>query len=146
MSQGDGDLDIVLACQLLVVVLRSQKRKNGLFQYFCLAESCPLSSCHLEVRQFSSFLYVSGAFQAAISVLELGGSSLRLSVGCGPLRTSFLEDKFSMDQLRWGGEDRRKSSGSNTSKALLAHPLLTSFCASWFLTGSYGTILVHVGG
>ena len=56
-----------------------------------------------------------------------------------------MEDSFSPDRGGGGGCNMSDGSGSNASEreqwgaageALLTHPLLTSCCAAWFLTGS----------
>ena len=52
---------------------RTQKRNNGLYQHFRLKESYP-SNSHPNARQFSSSLYVPGAFEASSPELELGAS------------------------------------------------------------------------
>ena len=52
---------------------RAHQRNNDLCKHFSLEESCPFSP-HLDTRQFSSSLYVSGAFPAAAPALELRAS------------------------------------------------------------------------
>lgn len=62
--------------------------------------------------------------------------------GPQPLGPGFLEDNFSVDR-GWGSpEEMGRSSGSNSSKALLAGPPLTACSAAQLLTG-HGLVLVR---
>ena len=58
---------------LLALWTKAQKRNGGLFQLFCLGESCPIGSCP-DVRQFRFSWYVPGALWAVALALELRGS------------------------------------------------------------------------
>ena len=67
---------------------KANQKNSVLYQYFCLGESCP-SSSHSDARQFSSSLYVPGAFSAAVQGLQLRASasvSPRVGPCVGPFR------------------------------------------------------------
>ena len=70
---------------------KAQKRMNGLYQHFCLWDSCSSNSCP-DARQFSSSLYVSGAFPAAAPMLELRVNESKKSV-CGHFKRNAWDSR-----------------------------------------------------